>query len=266
MLPVLFKIGSFPVHSYGVMLILGFLAGLWFAKKRAAKAGLNPAKVADMSFWALIAGVLGARIAFILQEWDYYSKNLRELFSWQFAGLTSFGGVIGGLALMIVWARRSGWPVRLVLDVIGPAGLLVHAIGRIGCLLNGCCYGGVCTLPWGIHVDHVTPLMHPAQIYDSLMNLAAIPLILWVEKRGTSRGQVFALTLVLHGLARFIYEFWRGGTEAAVKAGLASSTYISDSIPITQAQVVAAILVVIGLALYVAWRKPAYAQQELLAS
>ncbi len=265
--PILFKIGSFPVHSFGVIMIVAFLVGLAIARARAKRLGIDPNKLADMAFWTLIVGILGARVAFILQDLGYYLKHTDELFSWQFAGLTSFGGVIAGIGFMVFWAKRAGWPVRLVLDVIGPAGLVMHAIGRVGCLLNGCCYGGVCALPWGIHVDKVPVPMHPAQIYDALMNLAAIPIILWVERKGQSRGQVFALVLVFHGLARFIYEFWRAGTEEQVKAGLASSTYWTAlPIPITQAQAMAAGLTIVGFALYMAWRRPAPAQQELLAS
>lgn len=268
MLPVLFKIGTFKVHSYGVMLIAGFLIGLAIARKRAEKFGINPQKLTDMAFWALISGVFGARIAFIAQEWGYYTQHPDELFSWQFAGLTSFGGVIGGLILIVFWARRSGWSVRTTLDVVAPAGLVVHAIGRVGCLLNGCCYGGQCpqNLPWGIHVDKIPALMHPAQIYDALMNLAAIPILLWVERRGQSKGQIFALMLTFHGLARFIYEFWRAGTDEQVRAGLASSTYWKAVPFLTQAQAMAAVLVIVGLSLYVSWRRTGPVQQELLAS
>lgn len=265
MLPVLFKIGNFPVHSFGVVMIVAFLVAMFMARKRATRFGLDPNKLADMSFWTLIVGILGARIAFILQDLGHFLKNTKELFSWQFAGLTSFGGVIAALGFMVFWAKRSGWPVRLLLDVVAPAGLVMHAIGRIGCLLNGCCYGGQCSLPWGIHVDKIPVPMHPAQVYDALMNLAAVAFVLWVERRGQSRGQVFALSIALHGLARFIYEFWRAGTEEQVRAGLASSTYWG-SLPITQAQAMASVLVVVGLSLYVAWRRPAHAQQELLAS
>jgi phosphatidylglycerol:prolipoprotein diacylglycerol transferase len=263
--PILFKIGNFPVHSFGVVMVVAFLIGLLIARSRAKRFGLDPNKLTDMSFWALIVGILGARIAFIIQDLGYYLKNTKELFSLQFAGLTSFGGVIAALGYMVFWAKRANWPIKLLLDVIGPAGLVMHAIGRVGCLLNGCCYGGQCDLPWGIHVDKIPVPMHPAQIYDALMNLAAIPILLWVEKKGQSRGQIFALVLTFHGLARFIYEFWRAGTEAQVKAGLASSTYWG-SLPITQAQAMAAVLVVVGMSLYVMWRSPAHAQQELLAS
>lgn len=269
MLPVFFKIGSFEVHSYGVMLIIGFLVGLWIVRRRAPRFGLDPQKMSDMLFWVLILSILGARIAFILQDWGYYMKHRDELFSIQFAGLTSFGGVLVALLVMVLWARKKQWPVRTVLDVIAPAGLVGHAIGRVGCLLNGCCYGGQCSpnMPWGIHVDHIPVLMHPAQIYDALMNLVGVGILFWIERRGyQSRGQIFALALTFHGLSRFIYEFWRAGTEEQVNAGLASSTYWGN-LPITQAQVMAAALVLAGLVMYVAWRRPAvHSQQELLAS
>lgn len=274
MLPVLFKIGNFPIHSFGVMMIIAFLVGLLIARKRAPNFGIDPNKISDMTFWVLILSILGARVAFILQELPYYLKHKDQLFSIQFAGLTSFGGVIVALLVMVYWAKKHGWPVRTVLDVIAPAGLVGHAIGRVGCLLNGCCYGGVCppNLPWGIHIhdpqhEGLTALMHPAQIYDSLMVLAFTGFLLWVEKRGhQARGQVFALALAGYGLSRFIYEFWRAGTDAQVDAGLASSTYWG-SLPITQAQAMAGVLVIYALVLYVRWRRPAaHAQQELLAS
>jgi phosphatidylglycerol:prolipoprotein diacylglycerol transferase len=248
MLKVLFHIGSFPVHSYGVVLIIGFMVGLLIARKRAPRFGINPNKLTDMSFIALIAGVFGARIVFLLQEppptWQGY-------FDWQFAGLTSFGGIIGGALVVLLWARKNRISTAAVLDTMGPAFLVSHAIGRIGCLLNGCCAGGVCPpgTPWGIHLGNSHFLFHPAQVYDSLMNLAAFGLVLWIEKRGLKLGQIFSVVLMLHGTARFIYEFWRAGTPEQVREGLASSTYWG-SLPITEAHVAALAIIVMGAVLY----------------
>jgi len=266
--PILFKIGNFPVHSFGVLMIAAFLVGTWIARRRAPRFGIDPQKLSDMLFWVLILGILGARVGFIIQELPYYldPKHRDELLSFQFAGLTSFGGVIVAILVMVLWARKHDWSARAVLDTIAPGALVGHAIGRIGCLLNGCCFGGQCPpdMPWGIHIDHIPALMHPAQVYDALMNLAGVGFLLWIEKRGQARGQIFALALALHGLARFIYEFWRAGTQAQVDAGLASSTYWGP-LPITQAQAMAAVLVVVGLVFYVRWRAPhAHVQQELL--
>src|SRR5579862_1319531 len=151
MYPILFKIGTFKVHTYGVVMIIAFLIALLFARKRAPKFGIDPNKLSDMAFLTLIAGVLGARILSLIQE---PPKDWHEYFSLQFAGLTSFGGVIGGAIVVFWWARKTATPVKPLLDVMGPALLVGQAIGRVGCLLNGCCYGGACSndLPWGIHV------------------------------------------------------------------------------------------------------------------
>lgn len=238
MLPILFKIGNFPVHSFGVMMAIAFFSGLWLVKTRAKAYEFDPNEVSDVAFWTLLAGVLGARIVFILQELPSYLANPKELFSLQFQGLTSFGGLIFGAVVLIGWAIKKKLSVLSLLDLVAPAFVLGHAIGRIGCLLNGCCYGGVCdpTFPLGVHVDG-SPLLHyPAQVYDSAMNLMALAFLLWLEKRNVPRGVELGSALILHGFARFIYEFARAGS---------SSTYWG-SLPITQAHAMALVLIVIG--------------------
>lgn len=262
MIPVLFQIGNFKVHSYGVILVIAFVVGVAMARARAPKHGIDPKKVTDVSFWMLIAGVLGARLLFIIQE------RPKDWMSLQFAGLTSFGGIIGGLVVMLVWAKINKVPLRAFLDVFAPAFLISHAIGRVGCLMNGCCFGNACPgLPWGVpnmeNSSHV--ISHPAQAYDSLMNVAAYFILINWEKVGFKPGQAFGAMLMLHGATRFIYEFWRAGSEAQVKAGLASSTYW-DNLPITQAQGAAAVLILLGAALFFLYsRKPAMTQEAIPA-
>ena len=250
MYPILFKVFGVEIHSYGVMLLVAFFVSVWFAKKRAPRFGYTGGEVYDAAFWALILGIIGARLFFIIQEWPYYSTHLNELFSWQFAGLTSFGAVVLGTVGFFIWSRRAHRSFIKILDVMAAPFLVGHAIGRVGCLLNGCCYGGLCTLPWGIHVAGTPGLFHPAQIYDSLMNLAGLGILLYVEKRGLVYGRSISLALILHGTARFIYEFWRAGTVAQVKNGLATSTYMG-SLPITDAQLAALVIIFIGVALLV---------------
>jgi phosphatidylglycerol:prolipoprotein diacylglycerol transferase len=234
------------------MIVVSFLVGMWLVRKRAKLYGFNPDKVLDMGFWALIAGVLGARIAFILQELPYYLKHQNELFSLQFSGLTSFGGEILAVIAIVLWAKRNKYGIVPILDLAAPGYVLGYAIGRIGCFLNGCCYGGVCSpnLPWGVHFADAQGLHHPAQLYDTLMNLVALGILLMAEKRKLLSGRLAALTLILHGAARFIYEFWRAGTEEEVQKGLASSTYWG-SLPITQGHAMALVLIVIGAVWYV---------------
>jgi phosphatidylglycerol:prolipoprotein diacylglycerol transferase len=256
MLPILFKVFGYPVHSYGVMIVLAFLAAVWIIRRRAPKYGIDRQKLTDGLIVTLIVGILGARIAYILQELPFYASHPREIFSPQMAGITSFGSIVTGLLYLFYWARRKGIPPLALFDCIGPPFLVASAIGRIGCLLNGCCYGGICdaSLPWKIHVAEA-PLSwhHPAQIYDSLMDLAAFALIIPLEKRNTGRGQSFGMSMIGYGAARFIYEFWRAGTEAQVNAGAASSTYWIGWM--TQAQAVALAMVIGGAVVYVLCRR-----------
>jgi phosphatidylglycerol---prolipoprotein diacylglyceryl transferase len=249
--PILFKIGTFQLHSYGAVMVVAFIAAIWLANRRADRYGLEKAQISDMAFWALVSGVLGARIVFILQDLPYYLAHRNELFSLQFQGLTSFGGLIFGAAAVVIWSIKHKAPIWKFLDVSAPAFVLGHAIGRIGCLLNGCCFGGVCSpsFPLGIHVAGSTQLHHPAQAYDTLMNLVVVGILLLWEARGLQLGQLTGLALIFHGTTRVIYEFWRAGTQAQVDAGDASSTYWGN-LPFTQAQAMAALIVMVGVVIF----------------
>jgi phosphatidylglycerol:prolipoprotein diacylglycerol transferase len=239
MYPDLFKIFGFTVHSYGVLLLIAFFVGVWFARKRAPRFGFTPTEIYDGSFWALILGVIGARVFYIIQEWDYYSRNTSQIFSWQFAGLTSFGAIAFGLLGYYIWTRLAHRSFVRLLDLIAPPFLVAHAIGRVGCLLNGCCYGGPAHVPWAIHVSERAGLYHPAQIYDSLMNLVGVGVLLLAERKGISYGKSTSLGMIAHGTARFIYEFWRAGT---------TSTTIGHSW-MTDGQAAALVLVACGVLL-----------------
>lgn len=237
MYPILFHIGSFPVRSFGVALVIGFVIGLSVAKRRAARYGIDPGKVWDLAFGLLIFGVLGARVLFILQELPYYLKHTNEIISPQFEGLTSFGGILAGLIVILVWSKRHQVSAGAVLDMFAVPFLIAHAVGRVGCLLNGCCFGGPTDLPWGVHFLDLPGLHHPAQIYDSLMTLGGVAILVAIEKsKHLLNGQSFSLMLVIYGASRFIFEFWRAGS---------SSTYWG-SLPITQAQAMALGLVLTG--------------------
>jgi len=241
MRPVLFEIFGFPIYSYGVMILLAVLVAVWIANRRAEAFGISKEFVSNAATWGLLFGVLGARVVFILQELPYYLQHRDELFSLRFAGLTSFGGLLFGFLAIAVFAKRARVKLLDFMDLAAPAVLVAHAIGRVGCLLNGCCYGGHCDLPWAIHVHGEQGLYHPAQIYDALMNLAGLPILLAFERRGRLPGRSAALFFVVHGTARFIYEFWRAGTTSTTIPGL----------PLTQAHVVALAVVLLGVGLWV---------------
>jgi phosphatidylglycerol---prolipoprotein diacylglyceryl transferase len=225
--PTLFQVGSFKIASFGAMMVVAFIASLAIGRKRAIRYGISPDQLSDIAFWAIIGGIFGARLFFIVQDWSYYAKNINQLLTLQFQGLTSFGGfIVGGL-------------VAKFADAAAPGFIVGHAIGRIGCLLNGCCHGKPATsaFPFTVYSAENHTANVPAQLYDSAMNLVAFALIVWLEKRSPKPGYVVGLGFFFHGITRFIYEFFRAG---------ASSTTIGSS-PFTEGHVVALLVSLFGL-------------------
>jgi phosphatidylglycerol:prolipoprotein diacylglycerol transferase len=251
MRPILFTVFGFPIHSYGVMIVIAFFVGAAICRKRAARLGMDTSKLIDGLIGALLLGILGARLTYIAQEIPYYTTHPKELLTFEVAGITSFGGILFGLGYLLWWAKRHNIKLTKMIDVIGPPFLVANAIGRVGCLLNGCCYGVACppSMPWKIHVAGLSGWFHPAQMYDAAMCLIAYALVVSLEKLNRAQGQSFAMALAGYGLSRFIYEFWRSGTDAQVAAGQATSTYWIGWL--TQAQAVAGLMAVAGVVMYV---------------
>jgi phosphatidylglycerol:prolipoprotein diacylglycerol transferase len=240
--PELFRVGPFPIRSFGVMLIIGFLVGYWIASRRAEKFGISRDKLSNLAIIGLLTGVVGARVGWVVQEWGYYAKNPSEIIKVTEGGMTSYGGILFGLIAAWIWAARSKVSLANTLDLLAAPALIMHGFGRIGCFLNGCCYGGPCTLPWAVTVHpDIGPIYlgHPAQLYDTLMAFAAGALLLWYEKKtfATHRSGVYAACFfLLYGLSRFIYEFFRAGFSSTSSFGL----------PLPDGQIAAILMMAIG--------------------
>lgn len=237
--PTLFEIGSFKMSSFGAIMVVSFIFSLWVARLRASKYGFTKDQIGDISFVAIIAGILGARAFFIIQDLPYFLKNLNELFSIQFKGLTSFGGFIVGGAAAAIYCKKKNLSAVAFLDLAAPAFLIGHAIGRVACLLNGCCHGHPATsaFPFLAFSQENKQYNVPAQIYDSVMNLAVFGLVLMLDRKEKKPLYIFGITFFLHGITRFIYEFFRAGS---------SSTTIAGS-PFTEGHVVALAISLFGL-------------------
>ncbi|XZE46259.1 prolipoprotein diacylglyceryl transferase [Pirellulaceae bacterium SH467] len=138
-----------PVRGYGVLLMLGVLFGVWVALRRARTRGISTESFFSLATWTVVAGIVGARLFYVVQYWDEMegdtlAAKLVSVLQITEGGLVVYGSVIGGLAAMIFWTLRHRVSILLVADAVTPAFFLGLAFGRIGCLLNGCCYGGVC--------------------------------------------------------------------------------------------------------------------------
>ena len=217
-------------------MVIGFMAAAWRASKRAKAVDINPDRVYDIGIVALISGVIGARIVFVLL--NYQTESLTGLYKVWEGGLSFHGGVLFGMLggwLYTVRAKLNFWKIA---DLCAPSIAIAYALTRIGCFLNGCCYGCPTDLPWGCRFHEngtLTPLSHPTQIYASITNLLIFWILTRVEKANLPTGAVFSAYVALYGLYRFLIEFLRSGYSAQL--------YLLN---LTQAQWVSIIMMLAG--------------------
>lgn len=218
---IAFHVGSWPIHWYGVLVAMGFIAGLWTASRRGLRDGFAPERVLDAGPWMIIGAILGARTLYVATYWkeSFAGQPLSEIFMIQHGGLVFYGGLIGAAAAVILYTRIRHMALWKFADVLSPSIALGYVFGRLGCLMNGCCYGRECSLPWAIRfpVGHEThpaggpaQPVHPTQIYDALLNLALYGFLAWLYRRKKFDGQVFAVYLVCYAFTRSLVEYFRG--------------------------------------------------------
>jgi phosphatidylglycerol:prolipoprotein diacylglycerol transferase len=235
--PILFEIGHWPVYSYGVLLAIAYLAGLQLAVVRARRAGLDGAKIMDLGIYLIIGALVGAKLMLVVVDFDYFRANPTEILSLVRAGGVFYGGLIVSFATGLWLVRRYRLPVWAAADMYAPGIALGHVVGRLGCLLAGCCYGRPTDLPWGLtFTDPVaasnvgTPLgvpLHPTQIYDAGAELLILVVLLIFERRGRPfHGRTFWLYILLYAISRFIVEMYRGDPRGMV-FGMSTSQFVS---------------------------------------
>ena len=208
--PILFKIGPVPIYSYGFMLALAFMIGIYLARKRAKIDGIDPNSVIDLGVWVLISGVVGARLVYVLANIREYLAAPLEIFMIHHGGLVFYGGVALATTAGVLFLRKRRISVFVMGDCVIPYVALSQAIARIGCLLNGCCYGKPTSLAWGIRLPGHPLALHPTQIYLSLNGLAIFLILGFIRGRKAYQGQVFLAYFLLYPFARFFIEFLRG--------------------------------------------------------
>lgn len=214
---ILFMAGPLAVTSFGFMVGLGIMVGAWSNHRRRALAGLDGSGIQDALVYAILGGLLGARLLFVLLNLGYYEAHPADMLNTREGGISWYGAVAGGVLALALFCRARKVALPSLLDVFAPGLLAAQAVGRVGCLLNGCCYGTPSTLPWAVTlVDAGHPIdampRHPVQLYESVLDVAAMLILLGLERRfGLRNGRVFSAFLVLYGVVRFTVEFWRDG-------------------------------------------------------
>ena len=213
--PVALPLGPLEIRWYGIFFALGFLAGYQILQWRAKNSRIGVDAAANLTFVGIIAGVLGARLFYVLTNWrGQFSGNWPEILRIDHGGLVFYGGFIVSALSLLAYCRWKKYPLGETADLFAPALPLAHAFGRIGCLLNGCCHGRVTEGPLAWHYPHgVIPNdagVLPSQLFEAIANLAIVTVLLLSEKRLPRRGQLMALYLMLYAAMRFGLEFLRG--------------------------------------------------------
>ena len=225
MLPKLISIGSFYIPTYGVLVALGFLAGLWITVRLGRRAGLPAERITNLAVYCAMAGIVGAKLFMFLFDLGDYVRNPGQIFTMetlQAAGVFH-GGFIVAFLVAVLYMRKQQLPAFQTMDAFAPGVALGQAIGRLGCFAAGCCWGKECDLPWGVRFrsNEASPVpldktLHPVQLYESAADLI-IFVILYRQFGRTHRpGQVIGLYLVLYSTARFIIEFFRVHEQSLV--------------------------------------------------
>jgi phosphatidylglycerol:prolipoprotein diacylglycerol transferase len=237
MYPVLFEIGRFPIYAYGLLLAAAYLLGLQLAVSRARARGLDGSRVMDLGIWVIVSALVGAKLLLLVVDFDHFRSSPAELLSLVRSGGVFYGGLAVAVPVALLYARRAGLPIWTTSDAFAPGIALGHVVGRIGCLLAGCCYGRPAEIPWAITFTNPaaadnagTPLgvpLHPTQLYEAGAELLILGLLLGTERRGKQfPGRTFWGYILLYAISRFIIEFYRGDPRGMI-GPLSTSQFIS---------------------------------------
>jgi phosphatidylglycerol:prolipoprotein diacylglycerol transferase len=221
-LPQLVHIGKFVLPTYGFLVSLGVLIGLWVSVRNSERQGIDPDHAWNLGILVVLCGIVGAKVLYIINDWSSYAAHPGDIFTLSTlqAGGVFSGGLIGGFAAAAWYVRKHHMPALRTCDAFAPGLALGHAFGRIGCFAAGCCFGKPTDHFWGVTFTNPlaaeiteTPLnvkLQPTQLFEFAVELANFFLLTWMLKRKKFDGQIFGAYLFLYGIARYFLEFLRG--------------------------------------------------------
>lgn len=241
--PVMLQFGKVVIHSYGLMLALSFILGLWLSSRRARKMNLDPNVISDVGFWIILSAIIGSRIYYVILHFEEFKGSLSSIFnpfhgdSLGIGGLVMFGGLIGAILAGVLFFKIKKLPFLPYADVVSPTVGFGIFLTRIGCFLNGCCYGKPTEAIYGMHFPTVCPAgryqiaMHASNLIPSQLFLSAGGLLIGIIVIIAGRKKLFAgfqfyLTVVLYSLLRFLVDFTRFYSEDEIIASLSHNQVV----------------------------------------
>jgi phosphatidylglycerol:prolipoprotein diacylglycerol transferase len=207
MQPEICHIGNFTIYSYGLMLVLAFFTSAFLSSRQARREQLDGEQIFNLLFCVFIFGLIGSRLFYVVMNAPFYLRNPLEIIMLQHGGMAWFGGVILGSSSAVVFIKRHKMRLLETLDLLAPFIALGQAIGRIGCLLNGCCYGR--ESEFGLYFEVHDKILIPTQLYSSLFLLAIFVILRLKQDKKHLPGEILAGYLFLYSIMRFFVEFLR---------------------------------------------------------
>ncbi|MBV6647948.1 MAG: prolipoprotein diacylglyceryl transferase [Cyclobacteriaceae bacterium] len=251
--PELFSIGSLTIHSYGFMIMLGAIAGYAYMSLNAKKElGIALDKIQSLAIYIIVAAFVGGKLLFYLEKPSYYFNPPSNMLVNFRTGFVFYGSLLFAIPVAVWYFRKEKWPIWPVLDRLAIAGTIIHAFGRMGCFLAGCCYGLPTDKPWGVafteESSQAQPLhehLHPTQLYSAGMICSIMVVLLMFKRHKRFEGQLIFVYLILYAAGRGIIEIFRGD----LRRGFIIEGVLSHS------QLISLVLITITLSAYFYFRK-----------
>lgn len=228
--PILFKIGPFTLHTYGLLISTGVLLAVALAVRQARREGEDPQKMLDLAFYLLLASIVGSRLLYVLISYSDYLVRPWAIFKLWEGGLVFYGGFVLALMVGIWYLDRHRLPLWKTADIWAAPLALGHAVGRLGCFAAGCCYGKPTGVPWAVTFTDPQSLailgvpLHPVQLYEAFANLLLFIFLCLYRPYRRFEGQIFWLYVLVYSVIRFVLEFFRGDLR-----GFFIPSYLSTS-------------------------------------
>jgi phosphatidylglycerol:prolipoprotein diacylglycerol transferase len=221
--PQLFHLGRFFLPTYGFLVSTGVLIGIWISVRNSRRLGIDGEKAWNLGILVVLCGVLGAKVLYVVNDWDYYAAHPGEIFSLETlqAGGVFSGGLLAAFAAAAWYVWRNHLPPLGACDAFAPGLALGHTVGRLGCFAAGCCYGKPTHHFWGVTftnplveragmpLDRLGIPLQPTQLFESAVELANFFILMWLLKRRKFHGQIIGSFIFLYGFARFFLEYLR---------------------------------------------------------